>query len=169
VGGMLFLYPALYGDSYHGFKVIMEQSMTGMNVSWFASLLLLACLKPLAASLTLGAGGDGGVFAPSIVSGAFLGILVAGICNTYLGTDLILLNFALAGMAATLSASIHAPLTALFLICAIIPNGFVLFLPILLVSFAAKLFAQYLLPYNIYTYDFFVQGKTAGGKDRSRL
>lgn len=163
VGGMLFLYPVLYGDSYHGFKEIMEQSEVEMNTPWLISLLLLVLLKPLAASLTLGAGGDGGVFAPSIVSGAFLGILVAGVCNTYLGTNLILINFALAGMAAALSAAIHAPFTTLFLVCGLIPNGFVLFLPILFVSVVAKLFAQYILPYNVYTYDFFVQRKTAKG------
>ena len=77
-------------------------------------LLALVFLKPVASSLTLGAGGDGGVFAPSIVSGALLGLLFALACNTYFHTDLILINFVLVGAAATLSASIYAPLTALF-------------------------------------------------------
>ena len=115
-------------------------------------LLLLIFLKPVASSLTLGAGGDGGVFAPSIVSGALLGLLFALACNTYFNTDLILINFVLVGAAATLSASIYAPLTALFLVCSLVPNGYLLFFPLLLGSFVSKFFAQRLLPYNVYTY-----------------
>lgn len=162
VGGLLLLYPCLYGDSYIGVKGIMDQALGETTLPLLASLLLLVFLKPLAASLTLGAGGDGGVFAPSIVSGAFLGLLFAAVCNMFLGTNLVLVNFALAGMAAVLSASIHAPFTALFLVCGLIPNGFTLFLPLLVVSVSAKLFAQYMLPYNVYTYDM-LKGKSEVG------
>jgi len=140
----------------------MDQALGETTLPLLVSLLLLVFLKPLAASLTLGAGGDGGVFAPSIVSGAFLGLLFAAVCNMFLGTNLVLVNFALAGMAAVLSASIHAPFTALFLVCGLIPNGFTLFLPLLVVSVSAKLFAQYMLPYNVYTYDM-LKGKNEVG------
>ncbi|WP_375542874.1 chloride channel protein [Sphingobacterium hotanense] len=69
--------------------------------------------------------------------------------------NLIPLNFALVGAAATLSASIYAPLTALVLVCNLVPNGYQLFVPILIASFAAKYFAKLILPYNVYTYDFY--------------
>lgn len=118
---------------------------------------LLILLKPLAASLTLGAGGDGGVFAPSIVVGAFLGLLFAQVCNAHLSFQVIPLNFALVGAAATLSASIYAPLTALILVCNLVPNGYQLFIPLLLGSFTAKYSAQLILPYNVYTYDFYLE------------
>lgn len=154
VGISLFFLPFLYGDSYHGLSKMLAQSIGNYPVSP-GLLLLLVLLKPIVSSLTLGAGGDGGVFAPSIVTGALLGLLFAVCCNNWLGITLIPLNFALAGAAATLSSAIYAPLTALFLVCNIVPNGYSLFFPLLIGSYTAKLFSQYLLPYNVYTYDFY--------------
>ncbi len=153
VGGLIFLFPVLYGDSYHGLHNILAHKE---SVTWMG-LGLLILLKPLAASLTLGAGGDGGVFAPSIVVGAFLGLLFAQVCNAHLSFQVIPLNFALVGAAATLSASIYAPLTALILVCNLVPNGYQLFIPLLLGSFTAKYSAQLILPYNVYTYDFYLE------------
>jgi len=101
----------------------------------------------------LGAGGDGGVFAPSIAAGAFLGLLVAFIANHYFGANLIPINFALVGAATTLSAALFAPLTSLVLVCNLLPNGYVLFLPILFGSIISYLFSKKLLPYNVYSYD----------------
>ncbi|MBB1138152.1 chloride channel protein [Myroides sp. WP-1] len=152
VGLFIFIFPALYGDSYHGLKEILyhPQAIT------FYTLAILILLKPLAASLTLGAGGDGGVFAPSIVAGAFLGLLFAQICNAQFDLQLIPLNFALVGAAATLSASIYAPLTALILVCNLVPNGYQLFIPLLVGSFTANYFSKQILPYNVYTYDFYL-------------
>lgn len=153
VGSIIYGLPYLFGDSYHGLKDILDTAQSGgFEPSFLWIILLLVILKPFAASLTLGAGGDGGVFAPSIVAGSFLGILFAVCCNTLLGTQLILLNFALVGAAATLAAAIHAPLTALFLVCSLVPNGYHLFVPVLLGSYAGKLSAKKILPYNVYTY-----------------
>lgn len=149
VGGCIFIFPFLYGDSYHALKEITLQP----NAQSILLLLSLTLLKPLVASLTLGAGGDGGVFAPSIVAGAFLGLAFALFCNTYLGTSLVYVNFILIGAAATLSASIYAPLTALFLACNLIPNGFVLFFPILISVLTANYFAKWIFPYNVYTHN----------------
>lgn len=156
VGLMLFVFPALYGDSYLGMQNAIEDASTVQAVS-LLSLLLLTLLKPLAASLTLGAGGDGGVFAPSIVAGAFLGLLFATLCNQFIGTDLILLNFALVGGAATLSASIYAPITTLLLICNLLPGGFNLFIPILIASLIANTFSKKLLPYNVYSHHRYIK------------
>jgi len=152
VGAFILVFPVLYGDSYHGLKDMLSAAE---NIT-LVSLAILILLKPLAASLTLGAGGDGGVFAPSIVAGAFLGLLFARICNAQFDMHLVPLNFALVGAAATLSASIYAPLTALILGCGLVPNGYQLFIPVLAGSFAAKYFAGMILPYNVYTYDFYL-------------
>lgn len=160
VGTLTFFLPALYGDSYSGLTEILQKQLNMQEVS-VSLLLVLFVLKPLAAALTLGAGGDGGVFAPSIVAGAFLGLSVASICNNFLGTQLIPLNFALAGATAMLSAAIYAPFTALLLVCNLLPNGYVLFIPLLISSLIARFFSQKLLPYNVYTYDFYLAGKAA--------
>ena len=153
VGTFIFFLPALYGDSYHGLGEILENSLHGsINLFYFLPLVLLVLLKPLAASLTLGAGGDGGVFAPSIVTGALLGVLFAQFCNHYFGTHLIVINFALFGAAAMLSAAIHAPFTAIFIIASLVPSGYLLLAPLLLSSIIAKVLAKKIYPYNVYTY-----------------
>jgi len=153
VGIFIFFLPALYGDSYHGLGEILKGSLhDSVNLSYFLPLILLVLLKPLVASLTLGAGGDGGVFAPSIVTGALLGVLFAQLCNRYLGTQLIVINFALFGAAAMLSAAIHAPFTAIFIIASLVPSGYLLLAPLLISSFIAKVLAKKLYPYNVYTY-----------------
>ena len=149
VGLSLCVFPFLYGDSYHSLNQLLHQPET------YSILLMigLALLKPLAAALTLGAGGDGGVFAPSIVAGAFMGFAFATACNLYFHTDLSLLNFMLIGGAATLSASIYAPFTTIFLMCNIVPNGFGLFFPILVCCLVANYFSKLIFPYNVYTYN----------------
>ncbi|AVR47174.1 chloride channel protein [Christiangramia fulva] len=152
LGVAIFFLPALYGDSYHALVPLITTFSKNFSMGSIGFLFLLVLLKPLAASITLGAGGDGGVFAPSIVTGAFLGIMLALFCNYFFGTHLIVLNFALIGAAAMLSAAIHAPLTSLFLTCTIVAQGFILFLPVLLGVFVAKQVAVYLCEYNVYTY-----------------
>lgn len=151
LGVMILVFPFLYGDSYHGVKEIIQHlfELKEVSILW---LIILVLIKPIASAITLGAGGDGGVFAPSIICGALLGILMALIANTYFQTDLNPLNFALFGTAATLSASIYGPLTAVFLACNMTSEGYHLFLPLLIISFASKFIAQKLLPYNVYTY-----------------
>ncbi|MBL1410241.1 chloride channel protein [Sphingobacterium faecale] len=153
VGALIFFLPQLYGDSYAGLHELLTwgQLHPMSQLTWLP-LLLLLFLKPLAASLTLGAGGDGGVFAPSIVAGAFLGMLFAQLCNHWFGTELILLNFALFGAVAMLSAAIHAPFAALFIIMSVVPNGLQLFIPLLIASIIAKIFAKWVYPYNVYTH-----------------
>lgn len=160
VGTLILFFPALYGDSYHGMNDILHQSLTPSSVS-VLFLVGIAVLKPLAAALTLGAGGDGGVFAPSIVAGAFLGLMVAFIGNQYFGMHLIPLNFALIGAAVTLSAALFAPFTAVVLICSLLPGGYLLFFPILICCLISHQFAKKLLPYNVYTYDNFLQTKSS--------
>ncbi|PTQ97849.1 CIC family chloride channel protein [Mucilaginibacter yixingensis] len=154
VGTAIFFFPQLFGDSYHAVPELLTQASGGMHFSTglATTLLLLVILKPLVASLTLGAGGDGGVFAPSIVAGAFLGMLVAGLCNRYFHTNLDVMNFALMGAAGMLSAAIHAPWTALFLACSVVNGGFVLFVPILVSTFIAKQTAKTIFGYTVYTY-----------------
>jgi CIC family chloride channel protein len=55
------------------------------------------------------------------------------------------------GMAAVLSASIHAPFTALFLVCGLI-NDYALFFPILAVCLISKYTAKLIYPFTVYTF-----------------
>lgn len=159
VGTLIFFFPSLYGDSYHGLREVLANPLELSATVPVLFLLAVAVLKPLASSLTLGAGGDGGVFAPSIVAGAFLGLMVAFVGNNYFGMNLIPVNFALLGAAVTLSASLYAPFTSVVLICNLLPDGYILFVPILICCFISHQFAKKLLPYNVYTHDFYLNSK----------
>ncbi|RTL49944.1 MAG: chloride channel protein [Sphingobacteriales bacterium] len=153
VGIAILFFPQLYGDSYHALPALINKANeTAFSITFACILLTIVLLKPLVASLTLGAGGDGGVFAPSIVTGAVLGMLVALVLNHYFSLHLIVINFALVGAAAMLSAAIDAPLTSLFLTCGLVAGGYSLFIPILLGSFIAKYAAQWICGYTVYSY-----------------
>lgn len=115
------------------------------------TLLAVVLVKPFISSVTLGAGGDGGVFAPSIVIGALLGLLVALVFNHYLHADLRTVNFVVIGIAAVLSASIHAPLTATALGCCF-TGGYVIALPVLIACVVSKYVARTLFKDTVYTY-----------------
>jgi CIC family chloride channel protein len=149
---MIVLLPQLYGEGYHAIKasLLTANTLTLTPVVAF-TLFGILLLKPLITSVTLSAGGDGGVFAPGIFIGAFLGLFLAIALNTFFDAGVIPLNFMIVGMAAMLSASIHAPLTAMFLVCGLI-NNYSLFIPLLIVSFVAKYTAQYIFPYTVYSF-----------------
>jgi CIC family chloride channel protein len=149
---LIIILPQLYGDGYHALRDNIDTANT-IKLTWQLAFTLtgILVLKPVITSITLSAGGDGGVFAPGIFIGAFLGLLLAVLLNTFFDAGVIPTNFMIIGMAAMLSASIHAPFTALFLICAVI-NDYTLFIPLLIASLTAKFTAKALYPYTVYTY-----------------
>lgn len=148
----LFVFPQLYGEGYHAIKMIFgTSSELPLTITLALTFIGILILKPVVTSITLASGGDGGVFAPSLFIGAFLGLLVASILNTFFNTQVIPVNFMIIGMAAVLSASIHAPFTAIFLVCGL-TNDYTLFLPILAVCLISKYTAKMIYPYTVYTY-----------------
>ncbi|QRR00270.1 chloride channel protein [Dyadobacter sandarakinus] len=156
ISTLIFFVPHLYGEGYAGIKNVFTYAQAPSPAIVF-SVLALLLLKPVATSVTLGAGGDGGVFAPSLFIGAFLGMLVCSILNHFFGLGLIPVNFVLIGMAAVLSGSIHAPFTSIFLVCALADN-YVLFIPIVIASLVSKWVASAIFADSVYTY----QVKQAG-------
>lgn len=151
IGLFLSLFPVLYGDSYDGVAALLSHPDRSFTFSFFLSIAGVMLVKPLITSVTLAAGGDGGVFAPSIVIGAFLGLFVATFVNTFFNAQVIPVNFMVIGMAAMLSASIHAPFTALFLICSI-SNNYTLFFPVLMACLISKYTAKVMYPFTVYSY-----------------
>ena len=147
---ILFL-PQLYGDGYHAIHGIFADSKHSFSITLALTILAVLILKPIVTSVTLASGGDGGVFAPSLFLGAFLGFLLAAFLNTFLDSNVIPVNFMVIGMAAMLSASIHAPFTALFIACGMTGN-YTLFFPILAVCLVSKVTAKMIYPFTVYTY-----------------
>lgn len=150
ISTLIFFVPTLYGEGYEGIKHVFQHA-DAPSLALILPLLAVLLLKPIATSVTLGAGGDGGVFAPSLFIGAFLGLIVCVVLNHFFGLGLIPVNFVLIGMAAVLSGSIHAPFTSIFLVCALADN-YVLFVPIVVASLVSKWVAAAILPYSVYTY-----------------
>ena len=147
----LFFFPQLYGDGYHAMKGLFVDTNATATLGFASTFIMILLLKPIVTSATLASGGDGGVFAPSLFIGAFLGLFMATIFNTFFNANVIPLNFMVIGMAAVLSASIHAPFTALFLVCGMI-NDYTLLFPLLMVCLVAKYTSKRIFPFTVYTY-----------------
>lgn len=82
-----------------------------------AMLLLLFGAKLLATTFTLGSGGSGGVFAPSLFMGAALGGAVGALAGAVLGFPIASPGaYAVVGMGAMVAAATHAPITAILII-----------------------------------------------------
>lgn len=152
LGCSLMAFPQLYGDGYDAMKEIF--TLPSQQLPFTYPLLMIAViflLKPIVCAATLSAGGDGGVFAPSLFVGAFLGLLIASLLNNYCDAGVIPINFMVVGMAAVLSGSLHAPYTSVFLVLGL-TNNYALFLPLLFASIVAKITAKYLFPFTVYSY-----------------
>ena len=98
-----------------------------------ALLALLIVLKPVATAITIGSGGVGGTFGPSLVLGGLSGYFIALLSNTLGFSPQNTANFALVGMAAVMTGVMHAPFMATFLI-AEITGGYGLLVPLLTAS-----------------------------------
>jgi len=145
LGVLIFLFPPLYGEGYLAIESLISEKPLMLaegslfyafkdNVWLFVGYLgLVVFFKIVAAASTNGAGGVGGVFAPSLFVGALVGYMVATIVNQSGLGEVSGANFALMGMAGVMSAVMHAPLTGVFLI-AELTGGYELFLPLMMVS-----------------------------------
>ncbi len=162
LGGMVFLFPALYGEGYITIKELLSGNYSSMlSNSIFSEyshvplfIILFAVLtvftKSVATLVTLSAGGNGGTFAPSLVVGGLIGFTLAYTINTLGFTHVSVPNFIVAGMAAALSAIMHAPLTGIFLI-AEITGGYALMVPLMITSAISYFINRSKFKYSIYT------------------
>jgi CIC family chloride channel protein len=177
LGLMVFLFPTLYGEGYITIKNLIGGNyttvMTNSIFSEYSSLPWLVILftvitifaKSCATLITLGAGGNGGIFAPSLVIGGLIGFVVAHSANTLGIAHLNVANFIVAGMAASLSAIMHAPLTGIFLI-AEITGGYVLMVPLMITSAISYLINRSSNKYSIYTKPLAEKGELMSHEDK---
>jgi len=161
LGLMIMVFPALFGEGYHYLQEILNGNIDALRSETFFSswllqpvvmIIFIACLvfmKIIAASITIGSGGNGGSFAPTMFTGAFLGLFVAFTVNQTGWVHLSVSNFIAVGMAGALSGVMNAPLTAIFLI-AEITGGYVLFIPLMIVSAISYIISRLFNPHNIY-------------------
>lgn len=156
VGLLGFFVPDVLGEGYHAIRDMIEgvyhQGMT---------LAVTACLvKVLATSLTLGWGGSGGIFAPSLVVGSFAGLSYhRGLVSLFPSVPFVGEGcYALLGMAGLIGGILQAPLTAIFLIVEI-TGGYEVILPLILTSALSATLCYYFEPASFYMKDLIERGQ----------
>mgnify|MGYP003649267717 FL=1 len=163
LGILVYFIPPLFGE---GFEVInnliagnpeeaLQNNFLHLDLTnvWVVIFLLfgLAFFKIIASALTFGAGGVGGIFAPTLFMGSIIGTVVAktinniGIFNNSVSES----NFTLVGMAGLMAGVLHAPLTAIFLI-AEVTGGYELFIPLMITASISFLITKYVQPHSVY-------------------
>ena len=114
-------------------------------------LLPLALLKPLMTSLTLGGGGSGGIFAPSLFLGASLGASFGLVCNMLIpGLSANPGVYAIVGMGAVVAGTTHGTLSAILIVYEM-TDDYHIILPIMIAAGLAGVVARFVDPDSIYT------------------
>jgi CIC family chloride channel protein len=145
VGVLLLAVPQMYGVGYP----VMFKALAGDYTVWF--LLLLIVAKIVTSSLTLGVGGSGGVFAPSLFVGLMTGVVYGALVTHVFGAgggDPAV--YAAVGMAGVFGSATRAPLTALASVVEM-TGDFAITLPIMLTVAIATLVSRKVSYGTIYT------------------
>ncbi|MDX1721331.1 MAG: chloride channel protein, partial [Salegentibacter mishustinae] len=130
LGILIYLIPPLYGEGYNVINnLLAEDYLQALGTNffndyldniWIVVILLtgLVVFKIFATSLTFGAGGIGGIFAPVLFMGSAMGHCFALVVNNLgiLRNPISISSFTMVGMAGLMAGVLHAPLTAIFLI-----------------------------------------------------
>ena len=139
-----FEYPELFGNG----KDMAHSVFLGEG--GLALLAALFVLKSLVTAMCLAAGGSGGVFTPTLSTGAVLGGFFGGAWSLlWPGTPIG--AFAMVGAAAMLGASMQAPLVALVLVLELTHSGFQIMAPMIAAVVIATAVTRYIDGYSIYS------------------
>ena len=143
VGFILLGMPSVNGLTY----APINEALSGKVL--FTSALLLILGKFLATSFSIGSGGSGGIFAPTLFMGAMLGSAFGSLLFYISIQDLPIEFYAVLGMAGLFAASTRAPLTAIIMTSEMV-GDFKLFLPLMFVVITAWIVSKSLLASDIY-------------------
>jgi chloride channel protein, CIC family len=139
-----FAYPQLFGNG----KDMAHDVFLGHGT--LLLLLALFALKPLVTALCLESGASGGLFTPTLSTGAVLGGFL-GVAWSHLWAGSAVGAFALIGAAAMIGASMQAPLAGLALVLELTHSGFSLMVPMIAATAGATILARYVDGYSIYS------------------
>lgn len=169
LGVMIFLFPPLFGEGYSFLTellngsddLLFEHSVFSEfgGYCWFALayLLVLILMKTVATATTIGCGGVGGTFGPSLIIGGMSGYFLCMLSNQIGLPEQSTANFALVGMAAVMTGVMHAPFMAIFLI-AEITGGYALMMPLFVASSVTYLCVSPFEHHSIYARKLAEQG-----------
>jgi chloride channel protein, CIC family len=170
LGMLIFFFPSLYGEGYEAVNTCMKGDYSPLfngspfyefqDSIWVVFLLFFLVLffKVIATATTFGAGGVGGIFAPSLFMGVLTGLFFAEVVNNTGLTILPGSNFAMVGMSGLIAGVLHAPLTGIFLI-AEITGGYDLIVPLMLVSTISYATTKMFVNNSVYTWQLADRGE----------
>jgi CIC family chloride channel protein len=146
-----------------GYEAIGSTLLNPNDLTLLAALMLV---KLVATSLTLGSGGSGGVFAPSLFMGAMLGGAYGVIIHrVFPGVTAAGGAYAVVGMAAVFAGAARAPITAILILFEM-TDDYLIILPLMLSTVVSTLLAEYLNRESIYTIKLVRRGvRLALGRD----
>lgn len=145
IGGIAFAFPHIHSV---GYETITAALLGTTGIGLLAALIFA---KIIATSVTIGSGGSGGIFAPSLFIGAMLGGLIGKIAHLYYpaataGSG----AYALVGMGAVVAAATHAPISAIIIIFEL-TNTYQIIAPLMVSCIISVLLAGWLKKESIYT------------------
>ena len=145
IGVIGFYYADLFGVGYGG----VEKALLG-NIA-LGTLLVMGVLKLIATSITIGSGGSGGVFAPSLFLGATFGGAFGEAAHRLFPTFTSTSGaYAVVGMAAVFAGAARAPITAIIIIFEM-TRDYDIILPLMLAVAFSTVVARTLNRESIYT------------------
>ncbi|MEV6558245.1 chloride channel protein [Nocardia sp. NPDC051756] len=145
LGALLLALPQMYGVGYP----VLENAVEGRYLIGMVLLLMVA--KMLATSLTIGIGGSGGVFAPTLFIGAMAGVAFGDIAHQGLpGLTESAGAYGLIGMGAALGGATRAPITAVIILFEL-TGEYTIILPLMAAVAMADLSSRLLSKDTIYT------------------
>jgi len=183
LGLLIFFLPGVYGEGYALITALLDGNTNVIQLrvpgvatgtgpaSFLLAVGLLLVTKMVATGLTLGGGGrGGGIFGPSLVTGGLAGFFFARLVNgAAISPPVAETDFILVGMCGLLSGVQYAPMTAIFMI-AEVTGGYLLFIPLMIVSALSYTTVTLIEPHSIYTKRLFRQGDLPpNDKDRQLL
>jgi len=154
IGGVAIFLPHIMGVGYEHIERVLNWNKNGLplDMGFLGFLLLLVVAKIFATGTTIGSGGSGGIFAPSLFIGACLGGAFGLLANVLLPADMVASPsaYALVAMGALVAATTHAPLTAILIVFELTDRHTII-LPLMLSCILSHFIATRLSRESIYT------------------
>jgi len=145
IGAIGITFPHIFGVGYETIDLALQSSL-----AWYFLLLFMA-LKLLATSLTIGSGGSGGIFAPSLFLGVSLGGFVGTVVHNLMPASTASPGaYALVGMGAVAAGAMHAPITSILIIFEL-TDDYRIILPLMIACIISVLITTRLKKDSIYT------------------
>jgi len=160
MGAMGLVFPQVLGVGYGAIDLALM-----VKLSWWF-MALLALFKILATSITIGSGGSGGIFAPSLFMGAMAGGAFGAVAHHFFPSVAVSAGaYAVVGMGAVVAATTHGPLQAILIIFEM-TSDYKIILPLMITCIISCLVARKLCGESIYTFKLIRRGiNIRGGKE----